>query len=116
MRYHGAPHNIRDAIESEVVAALGKLGIEWNECGPLDGWVVAEVISIAGKWRVVHPPAARSRRMIPVELKDPSRRNWKASRKFTQQQIDFMGYCDRYSLPYFVWHSVDECIQTMTGK
>lgn len=116
MKYHTAPHNRRDKIEPEIVKALAEIGVEWNECGPLDGWVVtrfAPMLQDGRKWAHsgiwLHAP-----RLVPVELKDPSRRDH--ADKFTKQQRLFMAYCDRNNLPYFIWHTVQECLVDMTGK
>lgn len=111
MRYRSAPHNNRDAIEPDIVAALAKIGVEWNECGPLDGWVYRSFV-------VVEPSGLRTfkRFMVPVELKDPHKRNWKPERKYTRQQREFFEYCKRNDLPYFIWHSVEECLADMGAK
>lgn len=116
MRYRSAPHNIRDAIEPEIVKALAGMGIEWNECGPLDGWVPVRrfMHRVHQRWSCGHAPLYQPV-LVPVELKDPSRLNHKKG-KFTKQQQAFIAYCERNNLPYFIWHSVDECLKDLTGK
>lgn len=121
MKYRSAPHNNRDAIEPAIVAALAKIGVEWSECGPLDGWVKVlrvPVKGVDGRWTrgdVYLTSHLMTKGIhVPVELKDPSKRNSNANRKFTEQQRHFMAYCDRNNLPYFIWHSVEECLRDMT--
>lgn len=115
MKYRTPPHNSRDAIEGQIVEALAKIGIEWSECGPLDGWIPVSrfMHRVHQRWSCGQAPLYQPL-LVPVELKDPARRN-KAD-KFTKQQKAFMAYCERNNVPYFVWHSVDEMLRDLTGK
>jgi len=79
-------HNKRDAAEVPILKALVRLGVEWIEAGPCDGWVV-----LAG-------------RFIPVEIKT-------GNGKLTEGQAEFIANCERGGLPYGLWRSVEDAVK-----
>lgn len=86
MGRHASRFNKRDANEFPILKALARLGVEWIEAGPLDGWAI-----LAG-------------RFIPCEIKT-------ANGKLTQGQTEFIAACERNSLPYGLWRSVDDAVK-----
>jgi len=86
---HATRHNKRDHNERELVKAMADMGFEWHESGPLDGW-----IALQGKH-------------VPVEIKN-------GKNKLTDSQKKFIAYCDRKGLPYAIWRTVDEVVNSLT--
>lgn len=83
--------NKRDESEPAIVAALAKLGVDWHEGGPLDGWV-----HIGGQW-------------IPVELKTPVG-------TLTKGQKEFIEMCVDRGRAVVVWRTPEEAIECVQAS
>lgn len=87
MSRYASRFNKRDDIEAEGVQAIGQLGVEWIEGGPLDGWCWL------GQW-------------VPVE--------WKTgNRPLTKGQKEFVAMCNLYERPYRIWRTPLEAIESV---
>jgi hypothetical protein len=80
-------YNHRDANEPELLKCLARLGVDWNEGSPLDGWV------FLGQW-------------IPVEIKTQEGR-------LTKDQKDFIAYCQATGRPFLVWRSLEDVLKSV---
>lgn len=88
MSRYASRFNKRDEVEPDGIEALAKLGVEWVEAGPLDGWIWL------GQW-------------IPVEWKSGKRK------PLTQGQKDFIAQCNRTERPYRLWRTPLEAIESV---
>ena len=86
-------HNHRDANEPSLLMAAAKMGVEWIEDGPLDGW-----ITVNGEH-------------IPVEIKEPEVEGH--ADEFTPKQKSFMAYCRRRGARFLVWRTIDDVIDSL---
>lgn len=89
--------NKRDANESDLLTEVRKIGCDWHEAGPLDGWVWAPCGRFPRQW-------------VPVEVKNPGGRN-----RFQDGQKEFIALCEQTRRPHFVWRTLDDCIRDLTG-
>ena len=87
MSRHASRFNKRDANERLILAALAKMGIDWHEAGPLDGWVYI------GEW-------------VPIEIKTPQG-------TLTESQREFIAQCQHRARPYLVWRSVEDALSAV---
>jgi hypothetical protein len=77
--------NNRDANEIALITHAKALGAEWQEEGPLDGWV----------W------ISRLERWMPVEIKIPEREGLKY--EYTPAQQRFFRWCSERRAKWFTW-------------
>jgi hypothetical protein len=80
----------RDANELPIIQHARRLGAQWRQAPPLDGWV----------W------IARQNRWMPVEIKLPEREG--AAWEYTPAQKRFFSFCREYSAPWFVWRTSED--------
>jgi hypothetical protein len=83
--------NTRDDNEPDLVAVVERLGVNWWQGGPLDGWV-----NVLG-W-------------IPVEIKNPDGKD-----EYRPSQVRFIQLCLDRGWPVWTWRTeqdVIECVNT----
>lgn len=80
--------NRRDANELALITHAKALGAEWQEEGPLDGWV----------W------ISRHMSWMPVEIKMPEREGQK--HEYTPAQLRFFRWCSERRAKWFTWRTV----------
>lgn len=90
-------HNKRDANESDLLREVRKIGCDWVEAGPLDGWAWSPCGRFPKQW-------------IPVEVKNPAGRN-----RLQPGQSEFIAHSAATGRPYFIWRTLDDCIRDLTG-
>lgn len=88
MSRHATRWNKRDENEPEILREIAKLGVEWIEAGPLDGWVY-----IVSRW-------------LPVEIKTDKA-------PLTEGQSKFLADCIDGGRPCVVWRSAVEAIESV---
>lgn len=80
--------NKRDQSEKPILQAIAKLGVEWIEAGPLDGWVY-----ITSRW-------------LPVEIKT-------GNAPLTEGQQKFLANCIEAGRPCVIWRSAAEAVESV---
>lgn len=80
----------RDANENELVTAARQIGAQWEQAGPLDGW-----IGWRGAW-------------VPVEIKT-------AKGKYTDEQILFLGRCKQHGTPVHTWRTLIDVLNSLNA-
>lgn len=88
MNRFASRYNHRDANEPAIVKALAEIGIEWYEGGPLDGWIKL------------------GNQHVAVEIKTEKG-------KLTKGQADFIAHCQRNELPFRVWRTPLQAIESV---
>lgn len=89
-------HDNRDANEPALVALAQRLGAQWRNGPPLDGWIL---------WRGL---------WLPVEIKLPEREGLK--HEYTPLQKRFFTFCRDYGGKYFTWRCEDDIIRDLGGR
>jgi hypothetical protein len=90
---HATRFNKRDQNETLITSTLAQMGIDWNEGGPLDGWIF-----LKGKW-------------VPVEVKNPLGRN-----RLQPAQDTFIAACEGLGRPYLVLRTREDAIAAINGR
>lgn len=90
-------HNNRDANEETIKQAFSDMLVDWDEAGPLDGWV------FIGKW-------------IPVEIKNPDGKRKPGQKgEFRESQVRFITKCKRNGWPWLVIHTQQDVIDSVNA-
>lgn len=87
--------NPRDANEDELLKVALKLGGQWLEQGPLDGWVF---------WRGI---------WLPVEIKRPEREGY--ADEYTPAQKRFFRWCQQHNARWLTWRTPADVIRDLSG-
>lgn len=88
--------NHRDSNEAPLVKLAQRLGAQWCEEGPLDGWVW---------WRNV---------WLPVEIKLPEREG--LANEYTPRQKRFFTRCRTMGARWLTWRTEDDVLNDLSGK
>lgn len=91
-------HNFRDRNEPDLVTFARQLGGDWEQAGPLDGWI----------W------IPRRVSWFPVEIKDPAREGLK--HEYTPKQKRFMRRCTERSIPVLTWRTDADVLRDLGGR
>jgi len=87
---YASRYNHRDANERTLVQIAERLGVVWQEGGPLDGWVFRR-----GHWE-------------PVEIKNPDGRN-----RLQPRQKEFIEMCRRIGASVHIWRSEGDVLASL---
>jgi hypothetical protein len=79
--------NKRDANEPSILAEVAKLGVDWTEAGPLDGWIYLA-------------------QFIPVEIKMPGE-------PLTTREQKFIDLCIARDRPWLVWRTSEQAVDSV---
>jgi hypothetical protein len=90
-------YNNRDRNEAPLLNVASRLGISWEEGGPLDGWVFC-----------------RRRGWVPVEIKDPKREGH--ANEYQPSQLAFFARCKQRGSPWLVWRTEQDVLDFAGAK
>lgn len=90
-------YNKRDRVEAPLLNVASRLGILWEEGGPLDGWAY-------------HPRKG----WVPVEVKDPSREG--RANEYEPSQLAFFSRCKQRGSPWLVWRTEQDVLDFAGAK
>lgn len=88
----------RDANQGPLVDAARELGAQWEQFGPLDGW-----IGWRGAW-------------FPVEIKLPDGpRGGRSDRHYTPAQVKFIARCKEHNTPVHTWRNLIDVMVSLNA-
>lgn len=90
-------YNKRDRVEAPLLNVASRLGILWEEGGPLDGWAY-------------HPRKG----WVPVEVKDPSREG--RANEYEPSQLAFFSRCKQRGSPWLVWRTEQDVLDFVGAR
>src|SRR5262249_42615194 len=86
----------RDSNEHALVQLCRRLGAQWVEVGPLDGWLL---------WRGV---------WLPVEIKHPKREG--LTHEYTPYQHRFFAFCRESGGRWLVWRTDADVLRDLGAR
>lgn len=89
-------YNPRDANELPLIETARRLGAQWRQGPPLDGWIV---------WRGL---------WLPVEIKLPEREG--TAHEYTPLQKRFFTFCRDYGGRWLTWRTDADVIRDLGGR
>jgi hypothetical protein len=88
--------NPRDANQDALIAVAERLGCNWLQAPPLDGWCW-----VRGRW-------------MPVEIKRPEREGQLF--EYTPAQRRFFRWCELRGALWWVWRTESDVIRDLGGR